>query len=235
MCNYNIIASVKQDYLIFMLLVTFQLFISSDKTVVMCTFLCRSKRVNRASKRLPEDLLDQLDDEPLDLLDRKKIRSSLRGSENLKRKSESDDEFEVDDDGRLIINDGGGKRKNKKSSEDDMDARSRAASAHSALSQKQTKRRKVSESSKSYVGSEYASKKAGGDLKKKDKLEPYAYWPLDRKMLSHKQEHSTAAKRGMASVVKLSKKLEGKSAKIALSISGSKFKVGHKRKTKSKK
>lgn len=101
-------------------------------------FLCRSKRLNRASKRLPEDLLDQFDDEPLDLLDRQKIRSSLRGSESLKRKSESDDEFEVDEHGRLIINEGGGKRKNKKFSEDDTDARSRATSAHSALSQKQS-------------------------------------------------------------------------------------------------
>lgn len=179
--------------------------------------------------------MDQLDDEPLDLLDRQKIRSSLRGQESLKRKPESDDEFEVDDDGRLIINEGGSKRKTKKLSEDDTDTRSHATSAHSSLSQKHTKRRKVSESSKSYIGTEYASKKAGGDLKKKDKLEPYAYWPLDRKMLSRKEEHSTAAKKGMASVVKLTKKLEGKSSKTALSDSGFKFKAGHKRKIKSRK
>ncbi|KAL9659403.1 hypothetical protein QQ045_024209 [Rhodiola kirilowii] len=189
----------------------------------------RSKRLNKAAKRLPEDLFDQLDDEPLDLLDRQKTRSSLRGNESLKRKSESDDEFELDAEGRLIINEGG-KTKKKKFSEDDTETRSRATSAHSASSLKLAKRRKVSESSKSYVGSEYASKKAGGDLKKKDKLEPYAYWPLDRKMLSRKEEHSAAAKRGMASVVKLTKKLEGKSTKSALSLSQKKFKSSHKKK-----
>ncbi|CAM8986557.1 unnamed protein product [Rhodiola kirilowii] len=174
----------------------------------------RSKRLNKAAKRLPEDLFDQLDDEPLDLLDRQKIRSSLRGNDTLKRKCESDDEFELDAEGRLLINEGR-KTNNKKFSGDGTDTRIRATRAHSASCHKLTKRRKTSDSSKSYVGREYASKKAGGDLKKKDKLEPYAYWPLDRKMLSRKEEHSSAAKRGMASVVKLTKKLEGKSAKSA--------------------
>uniref|UniRef100_A0A7N0UJ95 RRP12-like protein n=1 Tax=Kalanchoe fedtschenkoi TaxID=63787 RepID=A0A7N0UJ95_KALFE len=193
----------------------------------------RSKRLRKAAaKSLPEDMFDQMDeDEPLDLLDRQKTRSSLRASgQSLKRKSESDDDFELDTQGRLIINEQG-IAKNKKSSEDYTDTRSRGAtSVHSASSLKLTKRRKLSESSRSYVGSEYASKKAGGDLKKKDKLEPYAYWPLDRKMLSRKGEQYAAAKRGMASVVKLAKNLQGISASSALSISGRKFKDGHKKK-----
>ncbi|KAL9681670.1 hypothetical protein QQ045_013457 [Rhodiola kirilowii] len=188
----------------------------------------RSKRLNKAAKRLPEDWFDQLEDEPLDLLDWQKTRSSLRGNDTLKRKCESDEEIELDDEGRLIF-DEGGKTKNRKFLGDYTDTRIRATRARSPLSHKLTKRRKVSDLSKSYVGREYASKKAGGDLKKKDKLEPYAYWPLDRKMLSRKEEHSSAAKRGMASVVKLTKKLEGKSAKSALSISRKKFKGSHKR------
>ena len=64
----------------------------------------RSKRVG---KILPEDTYEQLDDEPLDLLDRKKTRLSLRSSDHLKRKLQSDEEPEIDADGRLIIREDG--------------------------------------------------------------------------------------------------------------------------------
>ena len=79
------------------------------------------------------------------------------------------------------------------------------------------------------MGSEYASKKASGDVKRKGKLEPYAYWPLDRKMMSRRPEQRAAARKGMASVVKMTKKLEGKSASSALSIKGLKFKKAKQR------
>ncbi|MBA0731894.1 hypothetical protein Gogos_016015 [Gossypium gossypioides] len=177
----------------------------------------RSKKTRRAEKSLPEDLLDQLEDEPLDLLDRHKTRSALRSSSNLKRKQDSDDEPEFDPEGRLIINEG---RKPKKvaASDPDSDRRSEAASHFSVGSSRNNqKRRKTSESGWAYMGSEYASKKAGGDVKRKDKLEPYAYWPLDRKMMSRRPEHRAAARKGMASVVKMTKKLEGKSTSTALS------------------
>ncbi|KAK5817272.1 hypothetical protein PVK06_022195 [Gossypium arboreum] len=177
----------------------------------------RSKKTRRAEKSLPEDLLDQLEDEPLDLLDRHKTRSALRSSSNLKRKQDSDDEPEFDPEGRLIINEG---RKPKKVavSDPDSDRRSEVPSHFSVGSSRNNqKRRKTSESGWAYTGSEYASKKAGGDVKRKDKLEPYAYWPLDRKMMSRRPEHRAAARKGMASVVKMTKKLEGKSASTALS------------------
>ncbi|KAG8487592.1 hypothetical protein CXB51_018149 [Gossypium anomalum] len=177
----------------------------------------RSKKTRGAEKSLPEDLLDQLEDEPLDLLDRHKTRSALRSSSNLKRKQDSDDEPEFDPEGRLIINEG---RKPKKvaASDPDSDRRSEAPSHFSVGSSRNNqKRRKTSESGWAYTGSEYASKKAGGDVKRKDKLEPYAYWPLDRKMMSRRPEHRAAARKGMASVVKMTKKLEGKSASTALS------------------
>ncbi|MBA0673861.1 hypothetical protein Goari_015486, partial [Gossypium aridum] len=177
----------------------------------------RSKKTRRAEKSLPEDLLDQLEDEPLDLLDRHKTRSALRSSSNLKRKQDSDDEPEFDPEGRLIINEG---RKPKKvaASDPDSDRRSEAPSHFSVGSSRNNqKRRKTSESGWAYTGSEYASKKAGGDVKRKDKLEPYAYWPLDRKMMSRRPEHRAAARKGMASVVKMTKKLEGKNTSTALS------------------
>ncbi|KAJ4827707.1 hypothetical protein Tsubulata_029798 [Turnera subulata] len=174
----------------------------------------RSKR-NRSGKSLPEDLYDQMDDEPLDLLDRRKTRSALRSSEHLKRKQDSDDEPEIDSEGRLVISEGGKAKKARP--HPDPDTRSESGSLVSmSSSRKAQKRRKTSESGWAYTGSEYSSKKAGGDVTRKDKLEPYAYWPLDRKMMSRRPEQRAAARKGMASVVKMTKKLEGKSASGAL-------------------
>lgn len=191
----------------------------------------RSKQTRRSDKSLPEDLFDQLEDEPLDLLDRNKTRSALRSSANLKRKQDSDDEPEIDSEGRLVVHEGG----MEKHPVPDSDTRSEAGSYLPVNSRKTQKRRKTSESGWAYTGSEYASKKAGGDLKRKDKLEPYAYWPLDRKLMSRRPEHRAAARKGMTSVVKMTKKFEGKSASAALSMNVVKFKSqkkGNKRKSK---
>ncbi|GAV70952.1 NUC173 domain-containing protein [Cephalotus follicularis] len=194
----------------------------------------RSKRTRRADTSLPEDLFDRFEDEPLDLLDRNKTRSALRSSENFRQSTASDDEPEIDSEGRLIISEGGKQRKEKPSNPD-SDSRSEANSFMSVNSSRKTqKRMKTSESGWAYTGSEYASKKAGGDIKRKDKLEPYAYWPLDRKMMSRRPEHRAAARKGMASVVKMTKKLEGKSASSALSMKLMKFKRGPKKGSKRK-
>lgn len=185
--------------------------------------------MRKAAKSLPEDAFDQLDDEPLDLLDRQKTRSALRSSEQ--QKPESDDELEIDDEGRLIIREGGKKPKREMPSDPDSDVRSRAGSHLSVNSRKAQKRRKTSESGWANTGAEYASKKAAGDVKRRDKFEPYAYWPLDRKMVSRRPEQRAAARKGMASVVKLTKKLEGKSVSNALSV---KVKRGKKKANKKK-
>ncbi|OMP11677.1 Armadillo-like helical [Corchorus capsularis] len=196
----------------------------------------RSKKLRRADKSLPGDLFDQLEDEPLDLLDRNKTRSALRSSSHLKRKQDSDDEPEFDPDGRLIIHEGGKRKKKVAPSDHDSDVRSEAHSRFSVgSSRKNQKRQKTSESGWAYTGKEYASKKASGDLKRKDKLEPYAYWPLDRKMMSRRPEHRAAARKGMASVVKMTKMLEGKSATSALSMKAMKFKKAQKKGGKKKK
>ncbi|KZV18259.1 hypothetical protein F511_34072 [Dorcoceras hygrometricum] len=191
-----------------------------------------SKRKRKAAKSLQEDVFDQLDEDPLDLLDHQKTRSALRSSKVVERKSESDDEPDIDSEGRLIIHEkakqekGNGEWKRGLSSDIEVDDRSEAGSLQSASSRKAQKRRKTSHSGWSYTGKEYASKKAGGDLKRKDKLEPYAYWPLDRKMVSRRPEHRAAARKGMASVVRLTKKLEGKSVVNALSIRRTVFSKG---------
>ncbi|KAL1833964.1 hypothetical protein DCAR_0104099 [Daucus carota subsp. sativus] len=187
----------------------------------------RSKRKRKAAKLLPEDSYDQIDDEPLDLLDRLKTRSALRSSEQ--KKAESDDELEMDAEGRLIIHEEGQKPKREMPSEPDLESGSQAGSHVSVNSKKAQKRRKTSESGWANTGSEYASKKAAGDVKRKNKLEPYAYWPLDRKMVSRRPEQRAAARKGMSSVVKLTKKFEGKSVSNALSV---KIKRGKKKANK---
>lgn len=177
----------------------------------------RSKRTRGATKSLPEDFFEQTEEEPLDLLDRQKTRAALRSSDIKRKKAEStEEEPEVDSEGRLIIREGPPK-KERRPSDPDPDSRSQL-SMNSLSSRKSKKRLKTSESGWAYTGFEYASKKAGGDVKRKDKLEPYAYWPLDRKLMSRRPEHRAAARKGMASVVKLAKKLEGKSSSTALSM-----------------
>jgi ribosomal RNA-processing protein 12 len=45
--------------------------------------------------------------------------------------------------------------------------------------------------------------KTGGDMKGKSKVEPYAYWPLDRRMLNKKRKGKQAqASKGLANIVK---------------------------------
>ncbi|XP_062091199.1 uncharacterized protein LOC133797338 [Humulus lupulus] len=194
--------------------------------------LLRSR--TRGNKNLPGHLVGQIeDDEPLDLLDRQRTRSALRSTENLKRKNVSEYEPEFDADGRMIIQEEG-KPKMEKPSDPESDRKSEAGSRRSTNSKKTQKRQKTSDSGWAYTGNEYANKKAGGDLQKKDKLEPYAYWPLDRKMMSRRPEHRASAKKGMASVVKMTKKLEGKSASSLLASGGLKFKKSHKKSGKKK-
>ncbi|KAK9134132.1 hypothetical protein Syun_013462 [Stephania yunnanensis] len=180
----------------------------------------RLKQAQRMKKSLAEDLFDKMEDDPLDLLDRQRTRSALQSSQSQKRKQESDDEVEIDSEGRLVIHEVGRPNRERSSSHCETDADSQVGSHLSARSSAlgQRKRKKTSDSGWAYTGSEYASKKADGDVKRKDKLEPYAYWPLDRKMMSRRPEQRAAARKGMASVVKLTKKLEGKNAAGALSL-----------------
>ncbi|XP_010917404.1 uncharacterized protein [Elaeis guineensis] len=181
----------------------------------------RSSRMRLAAKSLPEDLLNHLEADPLDLLDRQKTRSALQSSTHLKRKQASYDEPEIDPDGRLVVHEDGYRPKKEKSlsSDPDSDTRSYIGSQSmvSSSTRTQKKRRKTMDTGWAYTGSEYTNKKGGGDAKKKDKLEPYAYWPLDRKLLNRRAERKATARKAMVSVMKLTKKLEGKSASRILS------------------
>ena len=58
-----------------------------------------------------------------------------------------------------------------------------------------------------------AKSKSGGDVKGSSKVEPYAYWPLDRKMLNRRSAKQTTAKRGLDQVVNAAKVGAGKGRK----------------------
>ena len=47
-----------------------------------------------------------------------------------------------------------------------------------------------------------ARKGAKGDTKGKSSVEPYAYWPMDRKLLNRRSSKQAAAKKGLQGVVK---------------------------------
>uniref|UniRef100_A0A453PTG7 Uncharacterized protein n=1 Tax=Aegilops tauschii subsp. strangulata TaxID=200361 RepID=A0A453PTG7_AEGTS len=172
----------------------------------------RSNR-KRQDKNLQEKFIDHSTGEPLDLLDQKTMRLALKstGKKRAAPDDDDDDEIEMDPEGRMIIREEREWRKKKPiiSHEEEADDKTSVRS-------QSVKRRKVASTGWSYTGHEYTSKKAGGDLKKKDKMEPYAYWPLDRKLLNRRSDRKQSARKGMASVMKMAKRFEGKSASGAL-------------------
>uniref|UniRef100_A0A0E0K602 Uncharacterized protein n=1 Tax=Oryza punctata TaxID=4537 RepID=A0A0E0K602_ORYPU len=171
----------------------------------------RSTRKRQADKSLLEKFIDQSTGEPLDLLDQKTVRLALKSTKKRAMPDEDDDEVEMDPEGRIIVREERERRKKKQpiSRDDEADDRSTVRS-------QSIKRRKTTSSGWAYTGHEYTSKKASGDLKKKDKMDPYAYWPLDRKLLNRRSDRKAAARKGMSSVMKVTKKFEGKSAASAL-------------------
>ena len=196
----------------------------------------KSRKLRKSNKRLPEDLMDvEGAGEPLDLLDTRKTREVLRGPKSEQKKNDSDDELEYTADGKMIVDESGDKIRDKlkRKRQWEEDHPHAAASqggrsskrGHDEVSRSRSqsragKARKTNNESKSwaYTGDEYASKKstARGDVKKEGKLDPYAYWPLDPKILNRREAKRNAARKGMGSIMKSTKKMQGMSSKEAL-------------------
>lgn len=66
-----------------------------------------------------------------------------------------------------------------------------------------TKISKAGSQGKEHSGKRFAASKrgAGGDVKGKSSVEPYAYWPLDRKMLNRRSAKKAEAKHGLTDIV----------------------------------
>lgn len=54
---------------------------------------------------------------------------------------------------------------------------------------------------------------AGGDVKGSAKVEPYAYWPLDRRLMNRRQQKSKGAKKGLDKIVAAAKEGAAKGQK----------------------
>lgn len=146
------------------------------------------------------------DDEDFDLLDSKK--KIVHVKESTDQISESDDEIRVGEDGKLIIPGASGmKRKHGHLSEDeDEEEQEDANDAKSVQSRKSSaskyqpggrgihrkihrKHEHLLESIK--TGDEFKSKRARGDVKRKDtNTDPYAYFPLVRASLNKRRKVS---------------------------------------------
>jgi ribosomal RNA-processing protein 12 len=169
--------------------------------------------------------------EPLNLLEGSTIRRlvgmNVRRSGHVEKERMAEDAitFNHGDDGKLIINDESKKRSREvddeydESDEDSDDVILRGitgqelalrgsqsmakAASYAGLTSRHADRqskKKVSRGS-SISGDRFKSIKAGGDVKGKSKVEPFAYWPLDRRLMNRRQHKTKAAKDALKAVV----------------------------------
>lgn len=186
------------------------------------------RKTNERAKAAKAWIREGTEEEPVDFLDPGVVQRVVVTDPNKPVKRKATDDFETSADGKLIIPDDedeeerhepGAKRKSKpgfQDSDDDMDESpsSRKKKRKSfgadnedddddrALSSKQGKKQKM-------LGGEYKAKKAGGDIKKKGKPDPFAYVPLQLNMLNKRKQRKMtgqfkglvrATKRGAANV-----------------------------------
>ncbi|XP_046850876.1 RRP12-like protein [Xenia sp. Carnegie-2017] len=156
------------------------------------------KNKNLKKKSIPKAFIQESEpDEPLDLLS-SNISQHITATAPLTRRSK-DSGFELTEDGRLIIPDEN--ETNTKKSEipsgssilrEDMelepssvlaDKRKRVVSDDGTEEAVVGKKSKFNED----FGEEYRAKKAGGDMKKKGKPDPYAYLPLNTNVLNKRK------------------------------------------------
>ncbi|KAJ0406910.1 hypothetical protein P43SY_001761 [Pythium insidiosum] len=157
--------------------------------------LINKKKGAAAEHRLHED-----GDEIMDFLDANAAVKNLRSGDD----SEDDDDHGIDlattKDGRFIIPDDKDAAMDGSDSDDDEEAlKNDVASQLERMGLHKTegrgaggsdKKRKRGGDDDGVAGNEYKAKKAGGDIKKKGKLEPYAYIPLDPKLMAKRNKRS---------------------------------------------
>uniref|UniRef100_K3WEP6 Uncharacterized protein n=1 Tax=Globisporangium ultimum (strain ATCC 200006 / CBS 805.95 / DAOM BR144) TaxID=431595 RepID=K3WEP6_GLOUD len=150
--------------------------------------LKRKKDLHRKNKN---KVIREDDDDIVDFLDSnaavKNVYSAYGDDDN----SDDDEDFQMSKDGRLIIPDKDAKMGDDDDSEDEelikMDVASQLEKMglHHRDGSKSKRKRDDGD-----AGKEYRAKKAGGDIKKKGKLEPYAYIPLDPKFMAKRNKRN---------------------------------------------
>jgi len=168
------------------------------------------------SKKFTDQLMETEDGEVVDLSAAHGAISSaqVRSKKQRKQKSnDSDDEIGSAPDGRIIV-------REKKNYKEDMDMLSsddeeglpeniRMSDQKIAMNEKSergTKGKKREADSSLGGGEVYQSKKAKGDVKRKNKHDPYSYLPLRKDMLNKRKKHSGGAVPGLKNIVQGAKK-----------------------------
>ena len=180
----------------------------------------------RARQAIGADFGEEEGD-PMDLLDHGMARHMLksgakRAALEQAGNDEGDREFKVAPDGRLVIkrewehevrfaedeeenNDArsaGGRSSRSKYAKTEG-GRSRMTSKTGVSSGGRSSRSQKSAGGKSVVheADRYRSKKSKGDVKGAKKFEPYAYWPMDRRMMNRRPSKRREAKQGLQRVL----------------------------------
>ncbi|ETP19775.1 hypothetical protein F441_06366 [Phytophthora nicotianae CJ01A1] len=143
-----------------------------------------------------DDIMDFLDDNAAV----KNIFSSQRGGHD---DDESDDELQMSKDGRLIIPggedddmDGGSDSDDEDKIKQDVASQLQRMGLNNNGKHDKGGRAKRKRDDDGSSGREYRAKKAGGDIKKKGKLEPYAYIPLDPKLMAKRNKREAVTRYG---------------------------------------
>ena len=169
-------------------------------------------------------------DTPLDLLDDSAMRLNLLGSQRSKVSFDEDNMgYSRGEGGKLVITEEREGPKRKREEDDDDDGRSVGAqsnvsrrtaktqgtmrSGRTTRTDRTSRTQKTNKSGKTLRGENrhsadtYRAKKgAKGDVQNKSrKLEPYAYWPLDPKLLNRRASKRATAKDGLSNVVRNAK------------------------------
>lgn len=180
----------------------------------------------RARQAIAADFGEEEGD-PMDLLDHGMARHMLkagakRAAIEQSGKDEDDREFKVAPDGRMVIKrewehdvrfaeDGeenadarsaGGRSSRSKYARTEG-GRSRMTSRTGVSSGGRSARSQKSSAGKSVVheADRYRSKKSQGDVKGAKKFEPYAYWPMDRRLMNRRPSKRREAKQGLQRVL----------------------------------
>ncbi|CAK4636489.1 unnamed protein product [Aphanomyces euteiches] len=144
---------------------------------------------NYIKENAKEDIVDFLDNAAF---------KNIVASRKAKRDDDSDDEFEISKDGRMIIPGDEDDKDDDDSmgddSEDDEEAAVRRDVQKKLAHMGLDKKRKRDKEASSGFGQEYRAKKAAGDVKKKGKMDPYAYIPLDPKLMARRNKQTAVSK-----------------------------------------
>ncbi|KAI9923049.1 hypothetical protein PsorP6_002331 [Peronosclerospora sorghi] len=157
-------------------------------------------KTNEGAKIIRED-----QDDIIDLLDEnavvKNVFSARKGNRN---DEQSDDEIQITKDGRMIIpcGEGDDDMETGNVSDDEVKIKQDVTLKLQQMGLNTNQNKGVRSKRKRGVddagsnGREYRAKKAGGDIKRKGKLEPYAYIPLDPKLMAKRNKRQAVTRYG---------------------------------------